>query len=78
MSDLSVFSSPGPSVGAGVPPLTAQKKGCVQAVIRSGLLTHFSEQEALCITSFFAASKHNQPFLGISSKINSLTVLPSA
>lgn len=51
MPDLGVFSSLRPSEGAGVPSLTAQKAGFVQAVIRSGLLAHFSEQEALFITS---------------------------
>lgn len=83
MTDLNVFSTQRSTGDTGVTPVTARKKGYVQVVIRSGLLTltshPVSEQEALFIIPFFffAASKHNQPLLGTSSKINSPIPLPS-
>lgn len=78
MSELGVFSSPKPSVGAGAPSVTAQRKDVCRHLsdLGSSLISQSGDHYLLHL---FAASKHNQPFLGISflSKINSLILLSS-
>ena len=75
--DLNVFSSP--EIHYGYWSHSTKKDVCrrLSDLVSSLSLLVLSLSRKHYLLYLFAASKHNQPFLGISSKINSLILLPS-